>query len=495
MDNLEEVMKRARKNFENVWKEESSKVYGKKGFSLPEKRGKRHILSYYLMKVEEILLEMGFDQVFLTPIWDEKHVKMQYGPEAPAILDRLYYLAALPRPDIAISRTIQDKILEKTNISIRKLQKIFREYKMGSIDSGELLETFVQKLKITTEDALFILSFFPELGEIKPDPTSKTLISHFTTAWFPTLASLQREPPVLLYTAGWRFRREQREDKSHLRTHYNVSFVIMDDIGIEDGIDIVREFFRKLDMDVKFQLKENQPSYYAYNTNYEVFWNSMEVADIGMFSPVALAHYRIKYPVFNAGPGLGRIAMVKEGLSDLRQVHFPELHGRQYTDTEILESVYLVKKAENQELVKKIVETARKYKDSESPCTVFVYEDKTMRIELVEEEGNMKLVGPAGFNEIYVYDGSIYGVSQELKSARSKKIRTILEKGVTSHMSYMEAFANAVVFSLETGSYRIGMVKALSDINLDIPTYIREFIRAQGRIDVRGPMFTTVIIS
>ena len=492
MDRLEKIKERAKKDFENVWKQESSQFYGKKGFYLPQKKGKRHILSQYSLKCEEILLDMGFDQVFLKPIWDENQVKMQYGPEAPAILDRLYYLASLPRPDIGVSLDIQEKIQKRTDIDIEPLKQIFRDYKMGSIDSGELIETFVQRLQISTEDALYILSLFPELEEIKPDPTSKTLISHFTTAWFPTLASLKREPPIMLYTSGWRYRREQKEDSSHLRAHYNLSLVIMGDLGIEDGMEVVKEFFKRMDMEVTFLLKENQPSYYAYKTNYEVFWKGMEVADIGMFSPVALAEYNIEYPVFNAGPGLGRIAMLKEGLKDLRQVHFPELYGMQYTDQEILDSIYVVKRADNQNLVSAIVEAARKYKDSKSPCRYTVYEDSTLKVELVEEEENTRLIGPAGFNEVYVYNGSIFGVPGE---SQDKKIMKILQGGVTSHMSYMEAFANLAVSTLEKGVYRAGMVKNLSDINLDIPNHIREFIRAQGKIDIRGPMFTTIVIS
>ncbi len=480
------------KAFESVWKEESLKFHGKKGFSLPKRKGKRHVLSRYLLTCEEILLDMGFDQVFLKPIWDERDVTLQYGPEAPAILDRLYYLASLPRPDIAISQERQDTIKKRVDTDIKTLKQIFRDYKMNVVESGELVETFVQRLGISTEDALYILSLFPELEEVTPVPTKKTLVSHFTTAWFPTLASMTREPPVLLYTAGWRFRREQREDPSHLRAHYNLSFIVMGDLGIEDGIDIVKEFFRRLNMDVTFQLKENQPSYYAYGTNYEVFYKKMEVADMGMFSPVALANYRIKHPVFNAGPGLGRIAMLKEGLQDLRQVHFPELYGRKYTDEDILESIYLVKRAQNLELVERIVETARKYKDAKSPCKFTVFEDETLKIEIVEEEENTTLVGPAGFNEIYVYNSSIYGIPP---SSQDENIEEIKKRGLTFHVSYVEAFAHAAVSSLEKGVYRVGMVKGLSDINLDIPEDVRKALRAKGKIDVRGPMFTTIVIS
>lgn len=491
-NNTNNILEKAENNFEAVWKKESKKFQGSTGFSLPDRQGNHHVLAKYLSKAEDILLSMGFDQVVLKPIWDEKHVKMQYGPEAPAILDRLYYLASIPRPDIGIPQEIQDKITERVTISIDDLQHIFQDYKRGEVDSGELIETFVRRLHISTEDALFVLSFFPELEDIKPDATTRTLISHFTTAWFPTLQSVRKEPPVLLFTSGWRYRREQREDASHLRAHYNLSFVVMGNIGIEDGIEIVKKFFKGLNMDVTFELKDNQPSYYAYKTNYEVFHKGLEVADIGMFSPVALARYGIEYPVFNAGPGLGRIAMLQEGLTDIRQVHFPELYGKEYTDIEILTSIQLVKTAKNQKLVKKIVKKAQENKDIPSPCRVCVYKNDDITIELVEEEENTRLIGPAGFNEIYVYNGSIYGVPPVSKK---KKITKILENGVTNHMSHMESFANDVVSSMEKGVYRVGMIKGLSSINLDIPSHIREYIRAQGKIDVRGPMFTTVVIS
>jgi O-phosphoseryl-tRNA synthetase len=488
-------MREAGKDFEKTWKEESRRVHGRADFSLPERQGKRHPLSSYLMQAEEILLDMGFSQVFLKPIWDEEHVRKQYGPEAPAILDRLYYLASLPRPDIAISQDIQEKITRRIQISINDLQTIFRDYKLGAIDSGELIETFVKRLGITTEDALFILSAFPQLEHLIPEATSKTLISHFTTAWFPTLASIHQEPPVCLFTSGWRYRREQREDPSHLRAHYNLSFVIMGDIKIEDGKDIVREFFSRWGMDVTFQLKENQPSYYAYDTNYEVFWKGMEVADIGMFSPVALASYTIPYPVFNAGPGLGRIVMLKEGMGDIRQVHFPELYGKSYSDEEISESIYIIEKAHDRSVVEKIMETAQRYRDEPSPCSVTVFEDDAIRIELVEREENTRLIGPAAFNELYVYQGSIYGVPNQ---SRKKSIQTILENGTPSHLGYLEAFANFVVSRVEkgeTGEFQAGMINRLSDINMDIPSHIRDYIRSKGKIDVRGPMFTTISVT
>ena len=495
MDELASEREKAAADFEMAWKDESRRMHGRTDFSLPERQGKRHPLSVYLMQAEEILLDMGFSQVFLKPIWDEEHVRKQYGPEAPAILDRLYYLASLPRPDIAISREIQEKILKRIQVPMEDLQTIFRDYKLGVIESGELIETFVQKLNITTEEALFILSVFPQLEHVVPETTSRTLISHFTTAWFPTLASIHQEPPVCLYTSGWRYRREQREDPSHLRAHYNLSFVVMGDLHIENGKDIAREFFSRWGMDVTFKLKENQPSYYAYDTNYEVFWKGMEVADMGMFSPVALAAYHISCPVFNAGPGLGRIVMLKEGMGDIRQVHFPELYGKIYSDEEISESIYMIEKARNHLLVEKILETAQKHKDEPSPCSVTIFENDTLRIELIEREENTRLIGPAAFNELYVFQGSIYGIPP---LSRKKAIQAILENGTPSHLGYLEAFAHHVISRVEkgeTGEFRAGMINRLSDLNMDIPSHIRDYIRSQGKIDVRGPMFTTISVT
>jgi len=46
----------------------------------------------------------------------------------------------------------------------------------------------------------------------------------------------------------------------------------------------------------------------------------------------------------------------------------------------------------------------------------------------------------------------------------------------------------------EPGDYeeRIPIVRSISDINISLPTYIHQYLRGKGKIDIRGPVFTTV---
>ncbi len=57
--------------------------------------GKPHPVFETIQKLREAYLRLGFEEV--------NEVKRQFGKKAVAVLDRCYYLAGLPRPDIDIS--------------------------------------------------------------------------------------------------------------------------------------------------------------------------------------------------------------------------------------------------------------------------------------------------------------------------------------------------------------------------------------------------------
>ena len=44
---------------------------------------------------------MGFDEAENPIIVDEQEVYRQFGPEAMAVLDRVFYLGGLPRPNVS----------------------------------------------------------------------------------------------------------------------------------------------------------------------------------------------------------------------------------------------------------------------------------------------------------------------------------------------------------------------------------------------------------
>ncbi|WP_225369298.1 hypothetical protein [Methanobrevibacter arboriphilus] len=52
--------------------------------------------------LREAYLRLGFSEAVNPLFIDKNDVYKQFGPEAPAVLDRCFYLAGLPRPDIGI---------------------------------------------------------------------------------------------------------------------------------------------------------------------------------------------------------------------------------------------------------------------------------------------------------------------------------------------------------------------------------------------------------
>ena len=506
-----DIKERAKKDFDGTWLETARFVDGReRKFTIPKRRGRKQLLTIYSDKIREILLDMGFDEVVLKPIWDERHVRLQYGPEAPAILDRLYYLATLPRPDIGLSdekkKMIKDKI--KGFDKFEELQNVLKDYKREQIESGEdFTEALVTRLGIDTVDTHYLLDeVFSELKNIRALPTTLTLTSHLTTAWFPTLQAVQhkKELPVMLFTFGWRYRREQREDATHLRAHYNLSMVVMDEnLTIADGKYLTEEFFKRMGYgEIEFRAKPNAPAYYAPGTNYEVFakhpekgW--IEVTEIGMYSPIALANYGIEYPVFNSGPGLGRMIMISENISDIREVHFPELYKElSLSDEQIARTISIDKvpgTSAGREIAEAIVRTCEQYGNAPSPCKFDAWKGKLngehVTISIVEREEHTRLCGPAFLNEIVVYNGDVIGILP------TKKFKEIRDKGISTGIRFIDGFAALAAHEIEGGckEIRIRIAEALSDVNVKIdPAAVRYIQSNNKKIDIRGPVFTTV---
>ena len=109
------------------------------------------------------------------------------------------------------------------------LKDIFRSYKKGDESGDNLVHDVSNALEV--EDALglrILENVFPELRELKPIPSRTTLRSHMTSGWFLTLQSLHNKDklPIKLFSIDRCFRREQREDLSHLND-LSLSFMCM----------------------------------------------------------------------------------------------------------------------------------------------------------------------------------------------------------------------------------------------------------------------------
>jgi O-phosphoseryl-tRNA synthetase len=510
----DEIKSKAKSNFTDAWTATAKLIPTGTEISLARK-GDPHLVRELIQKSRQILLGLGFDEVENLTILPDSDVVKQYGPEARAILDRSFYLAELPRPDIGLSarRIAQLKKIAE-DIDIEKLQTILRNYKKGEIEADNLIEELIAGLGITDYQATELLDkVFPEMKELQPVPSSKTLRSHMTATWFHTLAALQDKAgfPLALFSVGPRYRNEQREDAQHLRVHHSASIVIMDpQMSLDAGRVLTRDIMQQYGFtDVKFETKIATSKYYAPKQEQEVFvkhkartsclipgqeqealdrhkGNWLEIADIGMYSPVALANFDIKYPVFNAGFGIERLGMLLYGIDDVRKLAYPQFAVVEYSDEEIAQSISYIaspKTARGQKIARAIEETARKHKDEIAPCEFSAWNDKSVEVKVVEKEAGKRLIGPAGFNEICVADGSIYS--------------DVVPSGIHTEINYMHAIAIGAAAAIENSNdnltYQVKGIRHLSDLNLQIPEVVREHIEGQQKkIGVAGAVFVTI---
>ena len=95
----------------------------------------------------------------------------------------------------------------------------------------------------------------------------------------------------------------------------------------------------------------------------------------------------------------------------------------------------------------------------------------------------MRLIGPAGFNEICVADGAIYS--------------DVVPSGTYTWINYMRAIAMGAAAAIESSNdnltYQVKGIKHLSDHNLEIPEAVRQHIEGQNKkIAVGGAVFVAI---
>ncbi len=240
----EKIKESARADFRSTWLD-TAKLVPEDGPDFMTGAGKPHMMHELIKKVRSVFLSLGFDEVENQVFLPEEDVYKQYGPEAPVILDRCYYLGGLPRPDIGLSAKKMSLVTQVADIAEDDLKGIFRRYREGAIEGDDVLETMVSELSVTTEEATEVLGLFSEFKGIKPVCGKTTLRSHMTGAWFPTLSAIADDVPQKLFSCGMRFRREQKIDASHLRAHYGGSCVVMsEDISLKAGMRLTKRILK-----------------------------------------------------------------------------------------------------------------------------------------------------------------------------------------------------------------------------------------------------------
>ncbi len=377
--NPEDWKKATHENFEGAWHKGPSVLTpaGQSGKYplLAYKRAVAHPIYATIQKLRETYLALGFDEAENPVIIEEKDIYRQFGPEAMAVLDRVFYLGGLPRPNVGIARKQLDEINEiivshrnpvtheatridgsqgtgpyqpMTTETEEKLRETLHAYKKSEIDGDEL--TFELSKVLGVDDALVVHileAVFPEFKALSPESSRSTLRSHMTSGWFMTLGAIWEKTPMPLrmFSIDRCFRREQAEGPTRLMTYHSASCIIAgDDITIDDGKAVSAALLSAFGYtDFRFQPDEKRSKYYMPDSQTEVYarhpvhgW--VEVATFGMYSPSALAEYGVGVPVMNLGLGVERLAMIAYNSNDVRQLSYPQFFPRAITDAEIVPS-------------------------------------------------------------------------------------------------------------------------------------------------------------
>lgn len=119
---------------------------------------------------------------------------------------------------------------------------------------------------------------------------------------------------------------------------------------------------------------------------------------------------------------------------------------------------------------------------------------RRIRVSVVEPEENTKLCGPAYLNEIVVYKNEILGIP------RTPKWESAFEEGVQTGIRFIDAFAELAAHEIEMATMegrdsetRVRIVRTAGEINVRIDPALERYITSyKRRIDIRGPVFTTV---
>ena len=527
---IKKVLELAEKDFEKAWRETKALIKDKhvdeRYPRLKPIYGKPHPVMETIERLRQAYLRMGFEEMINPVIVDEMEIYKQFGPEAMAVLDRCFYLAGLPRPDVGLGNE-KVEIIKKLGIDIdeekkEKLREVLHLYKKGAIDGDDLVFEIAKALNVSNEMGLKVLeTAFPEFKDLKPEATTLTLRSHMTSGWFITLSSLikKRNLPLKLFSIDRCFRREQREDRSHLMSYHSASCVVVgEDVSVDDGKIVAEGLLAQFGFTkFKFKPDEKKSKYYTPETQTEVYayhpklgeW--IEVATFGVYSPIALAKYGIDVPVMNLGLGVERLAMIIYGYEDVRAMVYPQFYEYRLSDRDIAGMIRVDKVPILDELynfANELIDVCIANRDKESPCSVevkrefnFNGEKKMIKVEIFENEPNKKLLGPSVLNEVYVYDGNIYGIPPTFESIKEEYIpilKKAKEEGVSTNIRYIDGIIyklvakieEALVSNVDEFKFRVPIVRSLSDINLKVDELALKQIMGENKvIDVRGPVF------
>ncbi len=164
-------------------------------------------------------------------------------------------------------------------------------------------------------------------GSWSLEKAKQLVLRTHTTAITIHYLALNPEPPVKAFCIDRVYRRESI-DATHLPEFDQLEGVVLDrDVGFADLLGLLKEFFYKMGFeDVRFR-----PGYFPYtepSVEPEVFVEGLgwvELGGAGIFRKEVTEPLGIKGKVLAWGLGIGRLAMLRLGMKDLRRLYLPDI--------------------------------------------------------------------------------------------------------------------------------------------------------------------------
>jgi phenylalanyl-tRNA synthetase alpha chain len=273
------------------WKNKTIRPYDINAFAPAKYGGKAHPLIDLISKIREIFIEMGFEEI-----------------QGDFVESCFWNMDMLFIPQDHPAREMQDTLYCKTPSKIK-------------INEKNLVETIakVHEDGGVTSSTGWGYKFSKDEGE-------RALLRTHTTVNTIRYLYNNPKPPCKVFSIGRVFRKENI-DTTHLPEFYQIEGIVHEkNSNFRQLIGVLKEFYQR----IGFEKIRFRPGYFPYtepSMEVEVFWNNqwMELGGSGIFRPEVTEPVGVKNPVLAWGLGLERLAMLKFGLTDIRDLYISDL--------------------------------------------------------------------------------------------------------------------------------------------------------------------------
>ena len=158
-------------------------------------------------------------------------------------------------------------------------------------------------------------------GKWSLDLARKNVLRTHTTALTIKYLSDHPSPPAKVFCIDRVYRREA-VDPTHIPEFQQLEGIVMDEgVSFSNLLGCLSEFYKKMGFEVRFR-----PGYFPYTepsleAEIKVRGKWIELGGAGVFRREVTAPIGVKYPVLAWGLGVGRLAMLKLGMTDLRDLY------------------------------------------------------------------------------------------------------------------------------------------------------------------------------